>query len=102
MKEPFLPLFLFPFLLILSPAGTTKVDSLSGPSFLKEITIQTTHLIGNGAIRRIVESSPEEKRILTQLEKIDRYPSAVRHALQKGETLPESPSWIEEELYASI
>ena len=41
------------------------------------------------------------KRILTQLEKIDRYPSAVRHALRNGETLPESPSWIEEELYVS-
>lgn len=41
------------------------------------------------------------KRILTQLEKIDRYPSAVRHALRNGETLPENPSWIEEELYVS-
>ena len=43
-------------------------------------------LTRNGAIRRIVESSP----------------SAVRHALQNGKTLPESPSWIQEELYASI
>lgn len=59
-------------------------------------------LIGNGAIRRIVESSPEEKQILTQLEQIDSYQSAVRHALRNGETLPENPSWIQEELYASI
>ena len=27
--------------------------------------------------------------------------SAVRHALRNGETLPENPSWIEEELYVS-
>lgn len=71
--------------------------------FLHEITMKITRL-------KIVLMSTHDpllallcpKRILTQLEKIDRYPSAVRHALRNGETLPESPSWIEEELYASI
>lgn len=43
-------------------------------------------LTRNGAIRRIVESSP----------------SAVPQALRNRESLPENPSWIEEELYASI
>jgi len=70
--------------------------------FLHEITVQTTRL----KIELISTHDPLlallcPKRILTQLERIDSSPSAVRHALQKGETLPENPSWIQEELYVS-
>jgi len=71
--------------------------------FLHEITVQTTRL----KIELISTHDPLlallcPKRILTQLEQIDSYQSAVRHALRNGETLPENPSWIEEELYVSL